>query len=67
MDHILASLAMVLHISHKLAVCKRFDRIVVMRDGQIAESGSFDELTHDTDSVFAGLLEKEQRKAADDR
>ena len=43
LDHISSSRTTFI-VAHKLATIKRADRIVVMQDGCIAESGSFDEL-----------------------
>ena len=44
----------VIAIAHRLSTLKRMDRIIVLRDGQIAEDGSLDELLSQ-DSEFAKM------------
>src|SRR2546423_12685866 len=50
----------VLMISHRLSTLGNVDDIVVLKDGQIAERGSFKELKRQG-GIFAGLLEEQNR------
>jgi ABC transporter fused permease/ATP-binding protein len=43
-------------IAHRLATIRKVDRIYVLRDGQIAESGTHDELAGLEDGVYANLV-----------
>ena len=44
-------------ITHRLNQLKRANNIVVMRDGQVAESGTYDELVNNPQSLFKAMLE----------
>ncbi len=43
-------------IAHRLATIRKVDKIYVLRDGQIAESGTHDELALLEDGVYANLV-----------
>jgi ATP-binding cassette subfamily B protein len=59
----------VLMISHRLSTLGNVDEIIVLKDGHIAEQGTFKELKR-RGGVFAGLLEEQNRynqdRAGDD-
>ena len=50
----------VLMISHRLSTLGNVDDIIVLKDGQIAERGSYKELKRQG-GIFAGLLEEQNR------
>jgi len=50
----------VLVISHRLSTLGNVDEVVVLKDGRIAEQGSYKELKN-RGGVFAGLLEEQNR------
>ncbi|MEZ4713826.1 MAG: ABC transporter ATP-binding protein [Caldilineaceae bacterium] len=43
-------------IAHRLATVRRADRILILENGAVKESGPYAQLAHDPDSVLAGLL-----------
>jgi ATP-binding cassette subfamily B protein len=43
-------------IAHRLATIRKVDRIYVINDGQIAESGTHDELALQEDGIYANLV-----------
>ncbi len=43
-------------IAHRLSTIRKVDRILVLKDGQIAESGSHDELTLRDNGIYSNLL-----------
>ena len=43
-------------IAHRLSTVERADRILILDNGAVKESGSYEELTRNPDSFFAGLL-----------
>ncbi|MFM9840269.1 MAG: ABC transporter ATP-binding protein [Cyclobacteriaceae bacterium] len=43
-------------IAHRLSTIRKVDRILVIKDGQIAESGSHQELTLRDDGIYSNLL-----------
>ena len=47
----------VITIAHRLRTVKNADPIFVLRKGEIAEVGSYEELAKDKDSLFADMLE----------
>jgi ABC-type multidrug transport system fused ATPase/permease subunit len=49
----------VIMIAHRLSTIRNADSIVVLRDGQVAEMGSFDELMEDQNGPFRQLMEKQ--------
>jgi ABC-type bacteriocin/lantibiotic exporter with double-glycine peptidase domain len=48
-----------LAIAHRLSTVMRADRILVIDGGRAAESGTYDELMKNKDSVFAGLVRRQ--------
>ena len=46
-------------VLHRPSDAARFDRVLVMKDGKLAESGAFAELMDRDDSVLAGLVARE--------
>jgi ATP-binding cassette, subfamily B, bacterial len=54
----------VLMISHRLSTLGNVDEIIVLKDGQIVEQGSYKELKR-KDGVFAGLLKEQNRYNVD--
>ncbi len=49
-------------IAHRLSTITHANQILVLKDGEIAERGTHDELLQDSDGVYAGMW-NEQRKA----
>ena len=43
-------------IAHRLSTIRKVDRILVIKDGQIAESGSHEELTLLENGIYSNLL-----------
>ncbi len=43
-------------VAHRLATVQRADEIMILDGGHIAEHGTYDELAHNAESRFAGLL-----------
>lgn len=43
-------------IAHRLSTIRKVDRILVIKEGAIAESGSHDELTHRDNGIYSNLL-----------
>lgn len=43
-------------IAHRLSTIRKVDRILVIKDGRIAEAGSHEELIRDTDGIYSNLL-----------
>ena len=54
----------VLMISHRLSTLGNVDEIIVLKDGRIAEQGSYQELKRQN-GVFAGLLKEQNRYNVD--
>src|SRR6266700_2853618 len=54
----------VLMISHRLSTLGNVDEIIVLKDGQIVEQGTYKELKR-KDGVFAGLLKEQNRYNVD--
>ena len=54
----------VLMISHRLSTLGNVDEIIVLKDGQIAEKGTYQELKRQN-GVFAGLLKEQNRYNVD--
>ena len=46
-------------VVHRPSDAARFDQVLVMKDGKLAESGTFAELMDRTDSVLASLVAHE--------
>jgi len=44
-------------IAHRLSTIRKVDRIFVIKDGQIAESGSHQELTNQNNGIYRNLLD----------
>ena len=44
-------------IAHRLSTIRKADRILVIKDGHIAESGTHDELSGREDGIYRNLLE----------
>lgn len=47
----------VVYISHRLSSCRSCDRILVLDQGELVQSGSHDELVGDSEGVYARLWE----------
>ena len=45
-------------IAHRLSTIRNCDRVIVMDDGRIAETGTFDELM-EKDGIFAKLVKRQ--------
>jgi ATP-binding cassette subfamily B protein len=43
-------------IAHRLATIRKVDMIYVMREGQIAETGTHDQLAVQEDGIYANLV-----------
>ena len=43
-------------IAHRLSTIRKVDRILVIKDGQIAEAGSHDELSSLNNGIYSNLL-----------
>lgn len=43
-------------IAHRLSTIRKVDRILVIKEGRISESGSHDELIQDSNGIYANLL-----------
>ena len=54
----------VLMISHRLSTLGNVDEIIVLKDGRIAEQGTYQELKRQN-GVFAGLLKEQNRYNVD--
>jgi ATP-binding cassette subfamily B protein len=52
----LASTTTILVIAHRLSTLARADQVYVLRDGTVAEQGSFDELSQREGGILRGLL-----------
>jgi len=46
----------VISIAHRLQTIKFADRIAVLRDGEVAETGTYEELVSKKDSAFRALM-----------
>ena len=46
----------VISIMHRLQQCKNFDRIIVLRGGEVVEDGSFDELLSNNRGIFHEMI-----------
>ena len=55
LDRLLADRTCVI-IAHRLATVRRADALLILQDGEVAETGSYDQLVSDPDSLFSGLL-----------
>lgn len=54
-------------VSHRLAVIRAMDRIIVMKDGEIVEDGSFDDLISKRGYLYQkAVLERDKRSREDD-
>lgn len=51
----------ILVIAHRLNGLQHTDRIIVIRDGEIAESDGFWDLAKDESTIFAGMLAEQQK------
>ena len=48
----------ILMVAHRLSTVINFDRIIMLKNGEIAESGTYDELM-EKKGLFAQLVEKQ--------
>ena len=55
----------VLMISHRLGTLGKVDEIIVLKEGRIVEQGSYKDLKHRPNGVFADLLGKQKQYDAD--
>jgi ATP-binding cassette subfamily B protein len=55
----------VLMISHRLSTLGKVDEIIVLKDGQIVEQGTYKDLKKRPNGVFADLLSKQKQYDAD--
>lgn len=55
----------VLMISHRLGTLGKVDDIIVLKDGQIVEQGTYKDLKRRSNGVFADLLSKQKQYDAD--
>ena len=46
-------------VAHRLSTIKNADRIVVIKDGQVSEQGSHDELVVNEDGVYSSLIRRQ--------
>ena len=46
-------------IAHRLSTIKNADKIVVMKEGEIAEVGTHNELLKDEDGVYSKLISRQ--------
>lgn len=51
----------ILVIAHRLNGLQYTDRIIVIRDGDIVESGEFWDLAKDESTIFASMLAEQQK------
>jgi ATP-binding cassette subfamily B protein len=53
----------VIAIAHRLSTVRRFDRVVVLQDGQVVQDGPPDRLARDH-GLYRGLVQREMRRLA---
>jgi ABC-type multidrug transport system fused ATPase/permease subunit len=53
-------------VAHRLSTVKDADKICVLGDGKVQESGTHDELLRNTDGPYAQLVHRQLTKAAND-
>ena len=46
-------------VAHRLSTIRNADKIVVIKDGKVAEQGTHDELLMDAHSVYSGLVRRQ--------
>lgn len=46
-------------VAHRLSTVRNADKIVVIKDGRVAEQGTHDELLMDSYSVYSGLVRRQ--------
>ncbi|GMT01490.1 hypothetical protein PENTCL1PPCAC_23664, partial [Pristionchus entomophagus] len=53
-------------VAHRLSTIKNVNRVVVMEEGQIVESGGYDELTRRPNGIFAGMVAAQEIHRTDE-
>jgi ATP-binding cassette subfamily B (MDR/TAP) protein 1 len=53
-------------VAHRLSTIKNADKICVLGDGKVHESGTHDELLRNADGPYARLVHQQLTKAAND-
>ena len=52
-------------VAHRLSTISHADVIIVLREGEVVERGSHDELIGQADGIYAGMWEQQSKSYAD--